>query len=493
MQCRIARLQRVISLVLFMLVGAPGCLLIGGCGSGDRYDSGIHVTVSPAVASLLPGEQTSFTATVIGTSNQQVRWSLANITRGSITTEGVFTAPAEIGLYSIVAISVADPSKRATAIVNVVATKANWTVLVYMAADNDLEGQAIADLNEMEMIGSSDSVRVLVQLDRSAGYDTSNGNLSGARRLEVAKDNDQAKISSTEILSLGETDMGDPATLRAFLQWGQQYAPAQHYLLIIWNHGNGWNPISDAPALAQQRAIAMDDSAKSAIRIHELPLAFSGVSSVDIVAMDACLMAMLEVAYELRGSTSYLVASQEEEPADGYRYDLLLDYISSLGGMSATPEQLAGNIAEIAFENWSGCDYATCSAIRIEQMNAVANKLNALASKLNEASNNQAEINSARADTRAFGYNARQTNIKDLVQFASFLSTYSSNLKPECDALISVVNEAVISNYHAAGRSQAHGLSIYLPSAGAFSDQTLSSYALLSLSRETVWDTWLRE
>gem|GEM_PF-3887175 len=43
---------------------------------------------------------------------------------------------------------------------------ANWTVMIYMAADNDLEPYAISDFLELSSVGSSSSVNILVQLDR---------------------------------------------------------------------------------------------------------------------------------------------------------------------------------------------------------------------------------------------------------------------------------------------------------------------------------------
>ena len=64
---------------------------------------------------------------------------------------------------------------------------AEWTVMIYLDADNNLESAGIDDISEMEMVGSSDDVNIVVQVDRipysvlaanNEGYtdDTSNGN-----------------------------------------------------------------------------------------------------------------------------------------------------------------------------------------------------------------------------------------------------------------------------------------------------------------------------
>ena len=77
------------------------------------------ITISPAVASPAPSAKVQFTAAIQGsTTNESVTWAA---TIGSITTAGVFTAPATGGSGKITATSVADPTKSATATVTVAA------------------------------------------------------------------------------------------------------------------------------------------------------------------------------------------------------------------------------------------------------------------------------------------------------------------------------------------------------------------------------------
>src|SRR5262249_8414014 len=78
--------------------------------------SGVAVILSPAIASVAPGATQQVTATLMGTSDTEVRWSASG---GTITASGLFTAPARGGGYAIRATSAADPRGRATAIVNV--------------------------------------------------------------------------------------------------------------------------------------------------------------------------------------------------------------------------------------------------------------------------------------------------------------------------------------------------------------------------------------
>jgi len=73
----------------------------------------------------------------------------------------------------------------------------DWLFMVYLDADNNLESAGIDDLNEMEVAGSTDRVKIVVEMDRAErdfDDDTSNGNWTGAKRFYVTEDADQAII-----------------------------------------------------------------------------------------------------------------------------------------------------------------------------------------------------------------------------------------------------------------------------------------------------------
>lgn len=100
--------------------------------------------------------------------------------------------------------------------------------MVYMAADNDLEPFAMGDVNEMEFVGSTTDMNILVQMDRSPNYNTSNGDWVDSRRLFINHDTSLNQIASENVGELGETNTGDPATLVQFAKWAIQTYPAEH-------------------------------------------------------------------------------------------------------------------------------------------------------------------------------------------------------------------------------------------------------------------------
>ncbi|HTF56214.1 MAG TPA: clostripain-related cysteine peptidase, partial [Planctomycetota bacterium] len=124
---------------------------------------------------------------------------------------------------------------------------AQWTIMVYMDADNDLEEAALADMNEIEAAPPSPQVNVLALLDRSpgtaaadgGGYTNADGNWTETRRFVIASDSDLTTINSP-FTSMGELNLGDPATLQTFLEWGIANYPASHYAVVIWGHGRSW-------------------------------------------------------------------------------------------------------------------------------------------------------------------------------------------------------------------------------------------------------------
>ncbi|MEW6069922.1 MAG: hypothetical protein AB1485_04835, partial [Candidatus Thermoplasmatota archaeon] len=96
-----------------------------------------------------------------------------------------------------------------------------WTFMVYMCADNDLEAAGIDDFNEMEYAGSTADINIIVEFDRHPNYDTSNGDWSTTRRYYVTTDPGgyNSAIQSDLIADLGELNLGDPQVLMDFAKW----------------------------------------------------------------------------------------------------------------------------------------------------------------------------------------------------------------------------------------------------------------------------------
>src|SRR5437667_2718003 len=111
--------------------------------------AGVSVAISPTSASVAPQQTQQFTATVSGTTNTAVTWSVdgingGNSATGTISSTGLYTAPTTTGSHTVTATSVADTSRSASAAVTVMAITAGQAV-VTRHYDNARTG---ANLNE---------------------------------------------------------------------------------------------------------------------------------------------------------------------------------------------------------------------------------------------------------------------------------------------------------------------------------------------------------
>ncbi len=121
---------RTASLALFPAASLLILVACGGGGSTPAPAPAVAVSISPnPVPPLLVGGTQTFTATVTGNANTSVTWSVTEGAGGTITTGGVYTAPMTPGTYHVVATSVADATKHATATVTVTPPPA--TALAY--------------------------------------------------------------------------------------------------------------------------------------------------------------------------------------------------------------------------------------------------------------------------------------------------------------------------------------------------------------------------
>ena len=100
-----------------------------------------------------------------------------------------------------------------------------WTVMVYLAGDNSLDSAGTVDLNEMKRVGTTNDINVVAQFDSATGHIT--------RRFCLRKG---TSLKADQVASLGKTDTGDPKFLNDFIAWAVKNYPADHYLLVLWNH-----------------------------------------------------------------------------------------------------------------------------------------------------------------------------------------------------------------------------------------------------------------
>ena len=196
------------------------------------------------------------------------------------------------------------------------ATK-EWTFLVFVNGHNNLSPFATENIIDMEKVGSSDEVNVLVE------WGSATSNIT--KRLYIEKSKNPAKVTSPSLMEMKNYDMGNYKNLQEFIRWGVEKYPAKHYFISVWNHGAGWHKNAFSPFSFKPTDISFDDNTGNLITTEQMGLVMAESKkiighNVDIYGSDACLMQMLEVAGEMKESTDYFVGSQENEPGEGWPY-----------------------------------------------------------------------------------------------------------------------------------------------------------------------------
>lgn len=208
-------------------------------------------------------------------------------------------------------------------------TTAEWTVMVYLAADNNLAVQGILDLDEMEDAGVDNRVNVVAQAEFSpdalAQYQCNascfNRPNFNTFRYAITQGGGSAQNGPDRgpVQDIGNVDMTDPNTLRAFVAWAKQNYPANRYLLVLWNHGGGYTGLIQDETSAGSGLMSLDD----------LQTALTGVGPIDVVDFDMCLMAGYETLVKIQGLASFAVFSEEVVPGEGNPYTPIVNALQA--------------------------------------------------------------------------------------------------------------------------------------------------------------------
>ncbi len=391
-------------------------------------------------------------------------------------------------LLVIVVIGSSLPPHAAQAQENV----ARWTVLVYLDGDNNLERDALDDFAEMAVVGSSDALNIVVQFDRTPGYDARYGDWQGTLRFRVTKG--MLPTPDNALADLGEQNMGDPRTLQEFVSWGMHNFPAKRFALVIWNHGDGWRALS---LLKERRkAVCWDDTnGRDALDMAELRQALSDITDggsvpIDLLAFDACLMAMIEVDAQIAPYARVRVASEDTEPGEGYPFHTILADLAADPDM--TEEELARVIVERYYQEYEG---ETQSAVVLGDRNAA---LVAAVDRLARALRAFADSPSGRDVVRAVRDEVQffRTDYVDLYDLAGRLQAAvdEEEVRVAAQEVMENVSAVTIHERHGPYRPNAHGTSIYFPTRP---DDWDSRYAggddYLAFTAATQWDEFLMD
>ncbi len=303
------------------------------------------------------------------------------------------------------------------------------TVIVYMAADNNLSGNAFKNINMLErafsdMLGA----RILVYYDQVNGKN---------QILEIARDDDFYEITSPIIAEY--PDDHNPmlaATLTEVIADCRELSPTQRYSLVLWSHATGWLPQGMHPATAPEQSSGGVDRTfgniytySDQMEIYDLAKALPSDIQFEYIYFDACHMGSIEVAYELKDKAKYFIASAAEVLANGYPYD---------EGIEALMRANVSGIAENFYNHYKGqtsevLQSATISVTDLSKLKVVGAELKKLQSAV--AQQPRAEQQFGRK-LGSYDYRNLMWDFEDMV-----IRTYG---EANSEALLSALHDAVI-------------------------------------------------
>lgn len=325
------------------------------------------------------------------------------------------------------------------------------TVLIYMiGADLQESGYAAGDLEEMlgADIGADTCVLLL-----AGGAPEPFAHLPGS-----GADNIVYRLEGgafTPVTTLPEGAMSAPETLRSFLDFARDFAPADSTGLIFWDHGYG--PLEGFGSDAREDG--------DRLTLFEIADALEGGERLDYLCFDACLMSAVETADFLAPYAEYLIASQETEPAQGWNYAFLA---------SIEPGMDGGDIGALAIDSCFAqyeemyADYPdhmpmlSLACVDLRAMEGVDAAMDAFFTQLREglAGDAYSDIVRARIDCRGVGKFTTSTeyDLVDLRQCAERMAALCPDGAARVQAALS---EAVV--YSRSNVEGLAGLSVYFP------------------------------
>jgi hypothetical protein len=346
-----------------------------------------------------------------------------------------------------------------------------------MNAANNLEEFSGLNINQMETVGSTDAVNIVVQVKKFANrYDPNftDWNDTATRRFLIQKDGDKGRITSPVLLEKEGVDAGKAETLQEFIQWGIRSFPAERYCLVVWNHGAGWRSVKTPGATS--RGVSYDDQTGNNINTIELPAAIDmgGGRKWDLLAWDSSLMQITEVAYEVRDKAALIVGSEESPPGEGYPYDHFLPRLTAKPDMTA--RALAFVIADDTLEAYGADSNVTQSVLDASKIEPVVAAVNSLGMALLTAT---PQYGSAIAGARDLSENYAYPQNSDLLDFVRLLQEPAipgdasprvpeGGVQSACAQVTTAVRAAVLKNVRGQLHPNSNGLAIFLPSPAGY-------------------------
>jgi parallel beta-helix repeat protein len=303
----------------------------------------------------------------------------------------------------------------------------DWTIMVYLNGDNDLNDYADDDLGEMGGTNTQDNLIILHDDNTTDQDDTHLYHYRNGIRVEP-----------TPKWLDSEENMGAGSTLEDFVGWCMDEYPSDKTMLIIWDHGGAWKGCSWD-----------DNSGDDNLRVPEIREALNnslGGEKLDMIYMGACSMSTVEVCYELRDNADYLIGAEKTGWVYGtYGFNLNFRVLFEHMEGNTDVEDICEFIVDesIDIDPVMETQSHIWSAVDLDRMDSIMMDLNSLSDLLYDSfPENYMAIITARENTEEYKSGKRISlwhfceNLQSEASLPSELHTAAGNLMLEIDAAV---------------------------------------------------------
>lgn len=385
-----------------------------------------------------------------------------------------------------------------------------WTILIYIAGDNDLEIFIDGNINDMAKIGSNPNCNIVLCVARKEGK---------RRRKKLTYILVQKNYRKILFESCDERiiDSGEEKTFQNFCTYAITSFPAHNYGLIFWDHGTGpldpsrrnarrsffarslfprqqsYNQLAILPILCNlyktrdfHKALCFDDSTGNFLNEVKLQNALENIFNTvlqnkkfALIGFDTCLMANVETASLLKDYGCYMVASQEVEPGTGWNYEKVFSIFTN---KTPTPFELGSHIVHSYKKHYSWFNDLTLSCVDLERYKTAEKKITMLIQLLELTKEEFGELFiKSLLRTSSHKKNCTHFDEPEYIDIIHFLENLLYNFekasinkgKPDAAKLnkieaminetISTLQHAIVANACGKSFTRATGLSIYFP------------------------------
>jgi hypothetical protein len=237
-----------------------------------------------------------------------------------------------------------------------------WTLMIYMDGDqSEMEHDFITAFKNMikDSVSSNKIVNIIVQFDRIPGGSKCFGNWTICHRFYITAGMEPTEKNAIQDWGDGtggrEVDMSNPETITDFIDWTGKNYPADKYALIIADHGYGMH------------GMLIDvTSDNDHMFIKEIGLALETAEiDIDLIGFDACLMQMIEVAYEIRNTGADIMVGSEN-PGTTWPFWDIIKVITKIPEM--TEVQLGDTIVDLYYNSHYKDSTITLSTINLKNI-----------------------------------------------------------------------------------------------------------------------------